>query len=115
MKRLECLSGEIDALDVLHVNSHIKRGEYVSEHLHFNVTYILIGDETEKTRVKPDENSAVAWISVADLDKFVSEEKMLVVYRKLIERCKRIQMNYNRAHYQIMGFLFMVSPGYFWL
>ena len=88
IKNLECLTNEIDSLDVLHVNSHFKNGEYVSEHLHFNITYILIGDEREQIRIKPDENSAVKWISIFDLDKFVTEKNMLVIYNKLIHKAK---------------------------
>lgn len=85
------LTDEIDALDVLHVKRHLKRGKFVSDHLHFNVTYILIADENEETRIKADENSAVKWISIDELDEYVSEKDMMVVYNKLIDRAKKYQ------------------------
>ena len=86
VKNLSCLSNSIDSLDVLHVDSHLKNGAYVSEHLHLNVTYILIGDENESIRIKADENSAVKWIEVSKLDEYVTEDKMLIVYKKIINR-----------------------------
>ena len=38
---------------------------------------------------KADENSAVAWIPIADLPKVVSEARMLPVYEKLIARSRQ--------------------------
>jgi isopentenyldiphosphate isomerase len=92
IKNLKCLTNTIDSLDVLHVNSHIKNGKYVSEHLHFNVTYILIADENEPIRIKADENSAVKWINVFELNKFVTEIKMLKVYIKIITRASQFNL-----------------------
>jgi ADP-ribose pyrophosphatase YjhB (NUDIX family) len=91
VKNLKCLSNTIDSLDVLNVDSHIKNGKYISEHLHFNVTYILIGDENEPIRIKADENSAVKWIKVLELNKYVTEAKMLKVYKKII--ASALQLN----------------------
>lgn len=49
------------SLEVLTVDGHMKRGRYVSSHLHLNVTYLLSADDSEPLAVKADENSAVAW------------------------------------------------------
>jgi len=45
------------------VDGHVKRGHYVSSHLHLNVTYLLEADEADALAVKPDENSGVVWFS----------------------------------------------------
>ena len=66
-------SREILALDILPVPAHIKRGKPVKEHEHLNVTYLFIAPTDQTLSVKADENSAVAWIPIADLPKVVSE------------------------------------------
>ena len=48
-------SDEIFSLEVLTVDGHVKRGRYVSSHLHLNVTYLLEADEWENIRPKADE------------------------------------------------------------
>lgn len=75
------------SLEILHVPGHEKRGRYVSSHLHLNVTYLLEADEEASVRMKPDENSGVAWIRVAELPQKVSEPWMLErIYSKLIKK-----------------------------
>jgi 8-oxo-dGTP pyrophosphatase MutT (NUDIX family) len=52
------------SIEVLTVDGHIKHGEYVSSHLHLNVTYLLEADEKEPLRIKEDENTGVAWFTL---------------------------------------------------
>ena len=54
---------DVFSLEVLTVDGHEKRGRYVSSHLHLNVTYLLIADDTDALTVKPDENSGVRWFT----------------------------------------------------
>ena len=49
---------------MLTVDGHVKRGEYVSSHLHANVTYLLEADEADTLHIKPDENSGVRWFAL---------------------------------------------------
>ena len=58
------LSENIFSLESLTVDGHMKKGTYVSSHLHLNVTYLLEADEQEVLAVKPDENSGVAWFTL---------------------------------------------------
>lgn len=78
-------------LDILPVCAHIKNGKPVKEHVHINGTYILIADKNQPIRIKPDENSAVAWISVSDLDDRVEEKALLVIYKELVEQAKQLR------------------------
>ena len=82
-------SREILALDILPVPAHIKRGKPGKEHEHLNVTYLFIAPTDQTLSGKADENSAVAWIPIADLPKVVSEARMLPVYEKLIARSRQ--------------------------
>lgn len=73
------------SLDTLWVNGHIKRGEYVSVHLHFNMGYIFECDEDSPIKVKEDEIDGLRWISLKEL-KEVAEEELYPIYCKMLER-----------------------------
>lgn len=60
------VTGEIYSLEIVTVDGHEKRGEYVPSHLHMNVTYLLEADEDEELRIREEENSGVKWFSLAD-------------------------------------------------
>ena len=51
------------SVEVLTVDGHTRRGEYVSSHLHLNVTYLLEVDDSVPPSGNPDENSGIAWFS----------------------------------------------------
>ena len=77
----------IFSLEILTVDGHVKRGEYVSSHLHLNVTYLFEGDDEAPLRVKEDENSKVGWIPLDKLDNYISEEWILEnVYQKIMSK-----------------------------
>lgn len=82
------LTSDIFSLEILGVNAHIKRGRHVSTHLHLNATFLLEANPAQSLRVKPDENSAVAWIPAEEVIDRSSEPDMQVVYRKLMEKLK---------------------------
>lgn len=76
----------IRSLDILPVWGHFKRGEYVPAHLHLNAAYLLTAAENQPLRIKPDENSGVRWVSVRQLEQYVTEERMLPIYEKILKR-----------------------------
>ena len=82
------LSTQPVSVDILTTSGHMKRGKYVSSHLHLNISYIIVADEEEAIRIKPDENSGVKWIPIDEMEQYVSEPEMLVVYKKILERVR---------------------------
>lgn len=79
------------SLEILTVNGHEKRGAYVPSHLHLNATYLLEADETAPLRVKPDENSAVRWLTLEESETLPTEPWMVErVYRKLNRKLRRM-------------------------
>ncbi|WP_315118143.1 NUDIX hydrolase [uncultured Clostridium sp.] len=76
------------SLDILPVLGHIKRGKYVSSHLHLSVAYLLEGDESELLIVKADENSDVKWIPIEEVNSYSNEPHMIKLYNKLISKIK---------------------------
>lgn len=86
LKNFELITQEPVGLDTLCVIGHIKRGKYVPDHLHINLTYAFTANEKDILTHKPDENSGVKWIAIKELDTMVREKHMLPVYKKIINR-----------------------------
>ena len=83
------VSEEIFSLESLTVDGHVKKGKYVSSHLHLNITYLLEADSEEAVSIKADENSGVAWFSPEEALKKSTEPWFVEnVYSKLIEKMK---------------------------
>ena len=81
------VSSGIYSLEVLPVNGHMKKGRYVSSHLHLNVTYLLKVSENEILRSKEDENLGVAWFTPAEAAEASSEPWFREhIYTKLNEK-----------------------------
>ena len=74
------------SVEILPVWAHIKRGKWVGSHLHLNVSYLFEADEAEPLTIAQDENSAVGWLPIAQLEAQVSEAYMLPIYDRLIKR-----------------------------
>ena len=78
------LSPEIFSLEVLTVDGHEKRGEYVPSHLHMNVTYLLEAEESDTLHICREENSGVAWFTLEEALKASSEPCFVErIYKKL--------------------------------
>jgi len=88
VKHGKLVNPNIFSLETLVVNGHIKRGRYISSHLHLNVTYLAEADENEPLTVKEDENQAVKWWTFDEALKVSSEPWMVEhIYKKLIGKC----------------------------
>ena len=86
VEHIRPVSRQIYSVEILPVHAHVKRGQFVSAHLHLNVTYLLEADDAQPLRPKPDENSAVAWLPLAEAADNREEPFMAVIYRKLNEK-----------------------------
>lgn len=88
---LRVLSDGIFGLQILPVDEHIKRGKYVSAHLHLDCCFLIEADENELTRIKQDENSGVKWVDIDEAVKITNEPRMIPVYTKLNEKLKNMK------------------------
>ncbi len=83
--------GGIFSLEVLTVDGHVKRGRYVSSHLHLNVTYLAVADPKAPLAPEKNEVSGVKWAPLDDAIRLSSEPWIRDhVYRKLIEKTRAI-------------------------
>ncbi|MBQ9300536.1 MAG: NUDIX hydrolase [Clostridia bacterium] len=80
------------SLESLTVDGHVKHGEYVSSHLHLNITYLLEADDSAPTVVKPDENSAVGWFPLEEAVSISSEPWFQEhIYKKLNDKLEALK------------------------
>lgn len=79
------VSDEILSIEIITVNGHMKKGDYVPSHLHFNVTYLAEAEEQEELVINEQENQDVKWFTFEEALQ-VSDEPWMVerVYKKLI-------------------------------
>lgn len=86
------VSEDLLSLEILTVDGHVKREEYVSSHLHLNLTFLLMADDTKTLRVKEDENSGVRWFTMEEALQASSEPWFVTnIYSKLNEKVKMIR------------------------
>lgn len=88
------LSEDLLSLEILTVDGHVKRGEYVSSHLHLNLTFLLMADDFQTLSIKEDENSGVRWFTLEEALQASSEPWFVKnIYTKLNEKVKEIAKN----------------------
>ncbi len=83
------VSDQIFSLEIITVDGHKKRGEYVPSHLHVNITYLLEADELDLLQIKTDENSGVKWFPIESVVEASNEPWMRGIYRKLNDKLIR--------------------------
>lgn len=90
IKNVCSVTDDIFSIEVLTVDGHTKNGNYVSSHLHLNVTYLLEADSGETVSIKADENSGVAWFTPEEALKKSTEPWFVEnIYTKLLDRMRQ--------------------------
>ncbi len=85
------VSENIYSVEILTVDGHVKKGKYVSSHLHLNITYLLEADPLEQTHIKEDENSGVRWYQKDEAVQASSEVWFREhIYSKLNDKLKTL-------------------------
>ncbi len=78
------------SLEILTVDGHEKNGEYVSSHLHLNVTFLAFADESSQLQKNEEENSGVAWIELDQVCRASTEPWIAArIYQKLLDKGKK--------------------------
>lgn len=91
VKNIKPVTKKILSLDVLGVNGHIKKGNYVSSHLYLSIGYLLEADESEKLKVKEDENSGVKWLPINHLHEYSNEPHIVEIYNEFNGKIKELR------------------------
>lgn len=89
LSNVRFIKDDIFSLEILTVLGHEKKGEYVSSHLHLNITYLLEADKAENIRIKEDENSKIGWIDLNKINEYSTEAWFIErIYNKLNSKVK---------------------------
>lgn len=90
------ISQDIFSMEILTVDGHEKRGEYISSHLHYNITYLLEAEEEEILSGNPEENSAVGWFTLEDAVAASTEPWFQErIYKKLNQKLRKFMVNFE--------------------
>lgn len=85
--RFSPINGQIGGLTVIAIPGHIKRGVYVSSHIHLDVAYAFEADENEAIVYQKEENSGVRWVTFEEMRQQVEDAwKNQYAYEKFIEQ-----------------------------
>lgn len=91
LETVELMSSKIASIDILPVNGHFKKDKYISAHLHLNVAYLLIANETDSLSINKRETSGVKWIKIDEIPDYSQEPELIKIYNKLINQAKKIE------------------------
>ena len=90
LKNFIALSDMPISVEILPVKGHVKRGKYVSAHVHLNITYLFEADEKENIQILEEENSNIGWLTFNELIEKADEPHMLPIYKKIVEKIKKM-------------------------
>ena len=90
LKEIKPVIEDIFSVEVLTVDGHIKNGEYISSHLHLNITYLIEADDTQEINIKADENSQIAWFPLKEAVNMSNEKWFREnIYNKLNQKLRQ--------------------------
>ena len=88
VRHLQPVTTNIYSLDVLTVVGHMKKGKFISPHLHLNVAYLIEADDEQALTMAQEENSGVAWLPINQIDDYSNEAHMKPIYHKIIAKMR---------------------------
>ena len=94
---VKTLDDSIFSIQSAPIKGHIKKGKYVSSHIHFDVVYLLEADENEILTFREDESKGVKWIPFEEADNQTMCDFIRPIHRKLI---KKLCIHPRRRHHR---------------
>ncbi len=86
--KIKILDNSIFGLQSAPVKGHIKKGKYVSAHLHFDIIYLMEADDTIPLIYKEDESKGVRWVSFEKASDETMCDFIRPIHKKLIKKLK---------------------------
>ena len=84
--KAKVLDENIFAINSAPVKGHVKRGKYVSSHIHFDCVYIMEADDKIPLVYREDESKGVKWIDFEDAFDESFCDFIRPVHKKLIKK-----------------------------
>lgn len=86
--KTKVLDNSIFGLQSAPVKGHIKRGKYVSAHLHFEIIYLMEADDTIPLIYREDESKGAKWVSFEKASDETICDFIRPIHKKLIKKLK---------------------------
>lgn len=86
--KAKVLNNSIFGIQSAPVKGHVKRGNYVSAHIHFDVIYLMEADDTIPLIYKEDESKGVKWVSFEEATDETMCDFIRPIHEKLIKKLK---------------------------
>lgn len=82
------LYDKIFAIQTLPITGHIKKGKYVSSHIHFDLLYLFVAKDADMDKIKvlESENSEVKWIDLINNHEAELVDFIKPIYKKILKR-----------------------------
>lgn len=84
--KAKVLDENIYSIQSAPVKGHIKRGKYVSAHLHLDVVYLMEADDKIPLVYKDDESKGVKWVSFKEATDETMCDFIRPIHKKLIKK-----------------------------
>ena len=84
--KVKVLDNNIFALNSVPVKGHVKRGKYVSAHIHFDCVYLMEADDKLPLVYRDDESKGVKWVDFKDAYDDTFCDFIRPVHKKLIKK-----------------------------
>lgn len=83
----------IFALQACPTKGHIKKGKYVTAHIHYDILYLLMAKnlDMDKIRILESENSQVKWATLEDSYNEDAVDWVRPINQKIVEKIRRIR------------------------
>lgn len=84
--KAKVLNEEIYSIQSAPVKGHIKKGKYVSAHLHLDVVYLMEADDKIPLVYRDDESKGVKWVSFEEATDETMCDFIRPIHKKLIKK-----------------------------
>lgn len=82
----------IFAIQALAIDGHVKRGKYVSPHIHYDVLYLMQAKDLDKDKIRKleSENSDVRWIDLDETYGNLAVDFIKPINKKIVEKIRAL-------------------------
>jgi 8-oxo-dGTP pyrophosphatase MutT (NUDIX family) len=87
--KAKILDEEIFSIQSAPVLGHVKRGKYVSAHIHFDVIYLMEADDTIPLVYRENESKGAKWVDFSEATDDTMCRFIRPVHKKIIEKLKK--------------------------
>lgn len=84
--KVKVLDENIYSIQSAPIKGHVKKGKYVSAHIHFDVVYIMEADDKIPLIYREDESKGVKWIPFDEADNETMCDFIRPIHKKLINK-----------------------------